>query len=235
MPMQAVWSSPLVAGGVVAVAVAVALVVAAGAIGYVLVDRASRHHSATAADAVIVLGAEVVGQRPSLELQARLDRAVAVWAAGQAPVVVCCGGMSDGVDERDVMAAYLVEAGVPGAAVMVADGATTRRSVESVVNAGYTSVVMVTSPYHVRRAVAEARRHGLEAAGCPASGSPEQADSAVRRLRTATEVVALAWYALPVWVTSRVPTGPSTVRHRVPQALIGQVTSRRATRSPSHR
>lgn len=235
MPVLALWSWPLVAGGAAAIGVAVALAFAGGAIGYLLVDRGSRQHSAATADAVIVLGAEVVGQRPSLELAARLDRAVAVWAAGQAPVVVCCGGMSGGVDERDVMAAYLVDAGVATDAVVVADGATTRRSVESVANAGFASVLVVTSPYHVRRVLAEARRHGLVAAGCPASASPEQADATVRRLRTATEVVALAWYALPVWVTARVPTGPSTVRHRVPQALIGQVRTRRATRSPSHR
>lgn len=200
----------------------VAVASAGGVMGYVAVDRTGRRPGAGTADAVVVLGAEVVGQRPCGELRARLDHAAAVWAAGRAPVVVCCGGVSRGVDESIVMADYLVGAGVDPDAVVTTDGATTRRSIESVADAGYDSILVVTSPYHVRRVVVEARRHGLVAVGCPAPASPEQAAAAIRRLRTATEVVASAWYALPPVLTSRVATDPSTVRHRVPEVLAAR-------------
>lgn len=204
----------------------VAVASAGGVMGYVAVDRTGRRPGAGTADAVVVLGAEVVGQRPCGELRARLDHAAAVWAAGRAPAVVCCGGVSRGVDENVVMANYLVDAGVDPDAVVTTDGATTRRSIESVADAGYDSILVVTSPYHVRRAVAEARRHGLNAIGCPALGSPEQADPAIRRLRTATEVVASAWYALPAAITDVVATDPSTVRHRVPLAVAARLRRR---------
>lgn len=209
------------AGGVV-----VAVASAGGAIGYVAVDRTGRRPGAGSADAVVVLGAEVVGQRPCGELRARLDHAAAVWRQGRAPVVVCCGGLSRGVDENVVMANYLVDAGVDADAVSSLDGATTRRSMAAVADAGYSRILVVSSPYHLHRAVAEARRHGLTAVGCPAPGSPEQADPAMRRLRTATEVVASAWYALPAAITDVVATDPSTVRHRVPLAVAARLRRR---------
>lgn len=227
MTVAALWPNQLAAGIAIAAGLAAVMVFVGAAVAYAAVDRAGRQRSRASADAIVVLGAEAAADRPSPELRARLDGAVEAWDAGQAPVVVCCGGVSDGVDERDVMAAYLGSVGVTDTAIVTLDGATTRRSMQSVAAAGFTRILVVTSPYHVRRAVTEARRHGLVAVGCPAANSPEQLDPTIRRLRTVTEVVALAWYALPGSVTAHAATGPRTIRHRVPELVAVRVRRRR--------
>ena len=227
MTVAAVWPNQLAAGIAITTGLAAFTVFVGVAVAYAAVDRAGRQRSRASADAVVVLGAQAIADRPSPELRARLDGAVGAWDAGQAPVVVCCGGVSDGVDERDVMAAYLASVGVTDTAIVTLVRATTRRSMQSVAASGFTRILVVTSPYRVRRAVTEARRHGLEAVGCPAPNSPEQADPSIRRLRTVTEVVALAWYALPGSVTAHAATGPRTIHHRVPELVAGRVRRRR--------
>ena len=205
-------------------------VLAAGAVGlgvvtwtYLRITRAARTTAPGNADAILVLGARAVDDRPTAELRARLDHAVTLWHAGRAPVVLCSGS----AHEQSVMAAYLAAAGVPPGAVRSIPGSTTRRSLGSVSGTGVATVFAVSSPYHVHRIVTEARRHGVAALPAPAPDSPEQATPGIRRLRTGTEVVASAWYALPDAVTARIPTGPGTLRHTVPRRVVLRVRRRR--------
>ena len=195
--------------------------------GFLAVTRAARRQSTEQADALVVLGAKAFPDRPSAELRARLEHATNLFRAGRAPVVVCCGGSSEETAEVEVMASYLVEAGVPPQRIVCVDGATTRVSMASVARHAFDSILIVTSPYHVHRALAEARRHGVVAQGCPAPASPEHANPPIRLLRTSTEVAAAAWYALPTSLTARVPTGPTTIRHRIPRALARRTQRRR--------
>lgn len=196
------------------------------------IARAARRHSHHHADAVVVFGAEATAGGPSAELRARLDHSIELFGEGRAPVVVCCGGRSGDIDETEVMANHLVAAGVPADRVVRVAGSTTRTSVASIAACNYRSVLMVTSPYHTYRVLAEARRQGIVAHGCPAPTTPEQADSTIRLLRTSTELVASGWYALPKAFTTRIPTGPNTVRHRVPTAVLRQVQRRRQRSVP---
>jgi len=198
---------------------------------YLRITRTARSTAPGNADAILVLGARAVDDRPTAELRARLDHAVTLWHAGRAPEVLCSGS----AHEQSVMAAYLSAAGVPAGAVRSIPGSTTRRSLGSASGTGLTTVLAVTSPYHVHRVVTEARRHGLVAIPAPAPHSPEQATPGIRRLRTGTEVAASAWYALPDAVTARVPTGPGTLRHTVPRRVVLRLRRRHAhTHTPTH-
>ncbi|MEV0676975.1 YdcF family protein [Actinosynnema sp. NPDC050436] len=124
----------------------------------------------TGFDAVIVLGAGLVGDRVPPLLAGRLDRATKVYrrevAAGHAPVVVVSGGQ--GADEETSEAAamhrYLLERGVPDDAIVLEDRATTTEEnlkyskalLDERGHAGRT--VAVTNNYHVFRTAVLARR-----------------------------------------------------------------------------
>ena len=114
-------------------------------------------------DLAVVLGNAVVAGRPSPRLQARLDVAVALFRAGLVRRVLVSGGVDTaGNDEAAIMAAYLVKAGIPTAAVLQdplgRDTAATARNTAALRPA---SVVVVTQWFHVPRATLAMRRAGV--------------------------------------------------------------------------
>ena len=97
---------------------------------------------------IVVLGARIVDGRPSRMLEFRLRRALEVWRAAPAPLVV------SGFEEADVMAAWLVAQGVPESAVVLEPKARStnenlERSRALFPDAAYLTVV--TSGFHVLR------------------------------------------------------------------------------------
>jgi uncharacterized SAM-binding protein YcdF (DUF218 family) len=90
---------------------------------------------------------------------ARVDTAVALWKRGYAPVLIFSGGSSDpeSVASAELMKRAAVAAGVPANAIAVeGESATTeenaRRVAELMKSLGLGSAILVTSPYHQRRA-----------------------------------------------------------------------------------
>ena len=128
-------------------------------------------------DAIIVLGAQVKPDRtPSVQLSWRLDAAVNAYEHHMVPVVVCgAQGADEPMPEAEAMKLYLIEAGVPEEKILTdADSFNTRQNIENakrlLVNENNVrSVLIVTSDYHVPRAISLARDAGLEAVGL---GSP---------------------------------------------------------------
>ena len=129
----------------------------------------SRMKRRARADAVIVLGSGLLGDRVPPLLANRLDRAVAFWRrCPEARVVVSGGQGSDELrSEGAAMADYLVTAGVPVAQIVVEDRAATtdenlRYGVALLRERGFTGrVLAVTNNYHVFRTAVLARRLGL--------------------------------------------------------------------------
>lgn len=162
------------------------------------------------ADAILIFGAALWADGPSPELRARVDKAADLYVRGYAPRVVCSGGEVGGRSETAEMREVLVARGVPRDAIVTDDrGLTTRLAVASMLDLDggrWASVVVVTTPYHLHRAVREARRHGLDAVGCaaplPRTGSripTTRAELGVLELRVRQhlrEIVAVWWYAL---------------------------------------
>jgi uncharacterized SAM-binding protein YcdF (DUF218 family) len=90
---------------------------------------------------------------------ARTDSAVALWKQGYAPVLIFSGGSSDpaSVASAELMKRSAVAAGVPANAIVVEGSSATteenaRRVAEVMSQRGLRSAILVTSPYHQRRA-----------------------------------------------------------------------------------
>lgn len=146
--------------------------VAALLVGYVLmtfwqVRSTGAGDEAQGAGAIVVMGAAQYDGRPSPQLAARLDHVVDLWSQGLAPVVVVTGGNQPGdrFTEADASRAYLVERGVPEAAILAEEtGSSTYESLENVAELlGDTStpLLLVTDPYHALRSKLTAQDVGF--------------------------------------------------------------------------
>jgi vancomycin permeability regulator SanA len=167
------WKRVVLVGA--AAAVAVVLAAPAVLVGSNLWLRgAARGHvyavgDVPSAPVVLVLGAEVFPDgRPSGFLEARLDLARQLYAAGTVRAVLVSGDHGAwAYDEPGAMAGWLVAHGVPAAKV-VQDHAGFD-TYDSCVRArkvfGVEKLIVVTQSYHIDRAVALCRHAGIDAAG----------------------------------------------------------------------
>jgi len=168
-------------------------VLAAGAAGLVVVGASVAYVRAAArghvfdlddvpeAPVALVLGAAVFPDgRPSPFLAARLDLARRLYAAGKAEVLLVSGdNLAPEYDEPAAMRRYLVNAGVPSAAIVTDHaGFDTYDSCFRAARVfGVHRLIVVTQAYHLPRAVGTARRLGLDASGV--------GDESVRQFRRA--------------------------------------------------
>lgn len=129
----------------------------------------------TDTDAIIVLGAQVLPNgQPNRILKTRLDMAAEAYRASPQPVV-CCGaqGSDEPAPEGLVMRDYLVGLGLPAGDILTEiQSFNTYENIENakaLLDPSVESVLIVTSDYHVARALWIARAKGLTAYG---AGSP---------------------------------------------------------------
>ncbi len=164
------WLRRLVVGSLLAV------LLLAGYYGVSLyqVHHTGRTDQARAVDAIVVMGAAQYDGRPSAQLRARLDHAADLWRFGLAPIVVVTGGKQPGdrFTEADASTAYLIERGVP-ADVIVAEN-TSRTTYDSLVGVhsllaerDFTTVLIVSDPFHLLRSRLIAEEVGLTAYTSP--------------------------------------------------------------------
>ncbi len=141
---------------------------------------AKRRRDPTPADCIIVLGAKTLPDGGlTATLQGRVDAAAEGWRRGLAPWLILCGGAPEAgsVSEAAAMRGALARAGVPEDAMLLDEDS--RDTLENMDRAakimrarGWKSAVVVTSDYHVARALRIARDAGIAAQGL-ASPSPE--------------------------------------------------------------
>lgn len=125
---------------------------------------------------IIVLGAKVHPDGSmSSSLMQRCDAAMSAWKSGAAPKLILCGGRVGDAPctEAAVMRAYLLEKGMPDGALLLEDQS--RNTVENLKFAreimsqqGFADAAIVTSDYHVQRAIWIARKFSIRACGIPA-------------------------------------------------------------------
>ena len=128
-------------------------------------------------DAIVVLGAQVLPDgTPSVQLSWRLDKAVEAWQMHPVPTVVCgAQGADEPMTEAEAMRDYLVARGLPeGEILLDSQSFNTNQNLQNAAvllrdRKNVKRVLIVTSDYHVPRAMALARDLGYEAAGL---GSP---------------------------------------------------------------
>lgn len=154
-----------------------------------------------ASDCIIVLGARVWPDgRLSDSLTYRCESALEAYQAGLAPEIVVTGaqGADEPASEAEAMRAWFVERGVDPAHIHVEDRS--RDTSENLKNAreimrknGWESAVIVTSDYHLQRALWIARDLEIQACGIAAQSPRPFFTWTKNRLR---EAVSWGLYAL---------------------------------------
>lgn len=149
----------------------------------------------TPVDAILVAGCRVdPGGVPSDCLAARTDRAIALYAAGVAPVMVFTGGVGEHPpSEGEVAAARARAAGVPLHAIRVEDRSTsTEENARFAADLGsYASVVVVSDAWHTHRVHRVFDRY-FPTVSTVGVDSPLH----YRVYGAHREVLAVAWYAV---------------------------------------
>lgn len=178
------------------VALLAVLVVGYGSITFVQVWWASRADPDAAVDssAAVVLGAAQYNGTPSPVLRGRLDHAAELYLRDEVEIIVVTGGGQQTDTTTEAKAAYDYLRSTIGIADerirLEVDGTSTFEQLAAVArfleSEGITDVVLVTDPYHARRAQLIAREVGLEA-----SVSVTTAGAPLRRLVRETAAVAL--------------------------------------------
>jgi uncharacterized SAM-binding protein YcdF (DUF218 family) len=138
-------------------------------------SQAGRNDSEIHADFVLIPGATVVGDAPSLVLQHRLDAALPYIRANPGAIVIVSGAMGEGetYTEAEVMKQYLVESGISAQRIVMEEQATdtigniaySEEIVESYALGHKPKVMIVTSDYHMFRAMLLARNQEMDAYG----------------------------------------------------------------------
>lgn len=121
-------------------------------------------------DAIIVLGAAVQGDKPSLALADRLDEAAEYYKKNTDVLIVVSGGqgLQENVTEAYAMEKYLTEKGVPKDKILKEDKATSTKEnfefskeiLDNTFKKDY-KVAFVSNEYHIYRAGGIAKSVGL--------------------------------------------------------------------------
>jgi vancomycin permeability regulator SanA len=152
----------------------------------------AKNTTAEKSDVILVMGAAQFDGRPSEVLLARLNHAKSLFNAGLAPRIYTVGGGAPGdrTTEAAASKAWLTDNGVNKTNVLaIAKGrdtlSSTKAYVEQIRKAKFSSVVIVTDPYHCYRAIKMAKDRGIEAT-CSAVESGPAANSGIKYLARET-------------------------------------------------
>src|SRR5215203_3153258 len=151
--------------GVTLVGFCVAALVVAGLVLVISIYRQARTDQARPAEAIVVLGTAQYNGWPGPVFRARLDRAIELWRAGYAPMLVVTGGKmpGDGYTEAEAIvtenAASDTWESMQGIAALLQPH-------------GIDEVILVSDGFHLFRSRMMARDVGLQAWGSPAEMSP---------------------------------------------------------------
>ncbi len=151
---------------VLAVLIAVSLAVFIGVTG--TIAAGSRAQPAPAADYMLVLGARVKENGPSVLLSFRIDKAAEYLAANENTVAILCGGQGANEPMSEARAMYegLIGRGIDASRLVMEDRSTSTEEniafAKAFMSGENPSVVITTTGYHIYRALQTARSLGLE-------------------------------------------------------------------------
>lgn len=129
----------------------------------------------TASDAIIVLGAKLIGNSPSTMLRLRLEEALRLHQAGYAPMIIVSGaqGADENTSEASAMRSYLIAHGIDSQSIIIEDQSySTYQNLANchtlMQNYGFNSAIIVSNASHMRRALKLAHDLGIKASGSAA-------------------------------------------------------------------
>ena len=126
------------------------------------------------ADVAVVMGAAVWGARPSPVFAERIKHSINLYHQGRVQAIIFTGGMGQGdqLAEGEAGKAYAIARGAPAEHVFYETVSTvTYENVEQaakiVEQQGFSRVLIVSDPIHMKRSVTMARDLGLDAHPSP--------------------------------------------------------------------
>lgn len=174
--LHALWSPPRRRPGLLALRVLflLACAVLGSALGLALRIATFPAGDAASADAAIVLGAAVWGERLSPVFEERVRHALDLFRSGRVRMIVFTGGRGPGesLGEAEAARAAALRQGVPDSSIAIET--VSRTTLENLCEArkvlerrGLRRVLLVSDPLHLCRAMAMARDLGLDARPAP--------------------------------------------------------------------
>ena len=161
--------------------ITIIVVIALIAPGYAVsqVWRAAKNPIVRNADVIVVLGTAQLNGRPGEALEARLIEAKRIFDLGYAPIIITVGSGAPG--DRTTEAAsgkyWLRTNGIPSKKITAIeegrDTLTSTKAYAAVMKKRYVSdVIIVTDPYHCKRAMAMANDQGVISTCSPVQSGP---------------------------------------------------------------
>lgn len=134
------------------------------------IHRVGHSDDGASADCAIVLGAAAYHNRPSPVFKARIDHAIKLYQEGRVKTILLTGGYGKQAEfaESEVAYRYCRQLGVPKEALFLEKKSkTTEQNLKQAVllmeEHGLDSALLVSDPWHLKRALAMARKHDLSA------------------------------------------------------------------------
>ncbi|MPM81736.1 hypothetical protein SDC9_128793 [bioreactor metagenome] len=149
-------------------------------------------------DAIIVLGAKLIGNEPSTMLRLRLEEAVKLYRHGYAATIIVSGaqGVDEEVSEASAMRTYLIKQGIPPEQILTED-----KSFNTFQNLSNCRAIMnqhklehaiiVSNASHIRRSLVLAQNLGIKATGAPAPMAANPYLTAKQYVREGAAMVSL--------------------------------------------
>jgi len=126
-------------------------------------------------DAILVLGAGIMGTQLSFTLRYRLDRAAAIYNENPGSIIIVSGGLGDTaiITEAYGMKRYLEQMGIPSESILMEEEATStfenfkfsQAILDEHFNGEDYTTVFVSDRFHLLRAKLIAMRLGMDADG----------------------------------------------------------------------
>jgi uncharacterized SAM-binding protein YcdF (DUF218 family) len=145
-----------------------------GGVAWSIVSYGAAPEQPVSADAALVLGAAAWGDKPSPVFRERIRHAVDLYKGGQVHWIVFTGGtpVPGYPSEAEVGREFALKAGVPMTAMLAeTDSRTTWQNLQNARRLaepfGIHSYLLVSDPWHMRRAVLMAKDLGMVASPSP--------------------------------------------------------------------
>lgn len=172
---------------------------------YVSISHVGETSEPTQADVIIVLGAGVWPNGPSPALLARTNHAAEIYKQGFAKQIILSGGLGQyPPTEAEVMQDILLAQGIAEEVMYLETEAVNTEenlafSKVIMEEQGWTSAIIVTDVFHLKRALLIAKKHGLTASGAPVKETVLYTNAALKFKYTLREVAAITYHHLTKW------------------------------------
>lgn len=128
----------------------------------------------TKADAAIVLGAGIWGDQPSPVFKERINHGIWLYKHGYVNKLIFTGGKGkhERISESRVAKSYAIMNSIPSKDILIEERSTITQenisfAAQIVKENNYSSVIMVSDPLHMKRAMLMAEDYGLKAYSSP--------------------------------------------------------------------